>query len=431
MSLQMRLHWLILVLTLLCTAQIRADSVTLVTGEKITGTIKSETDSEITIDVPISASITDERVLRKEDIAKIEKEQPDEIAYKQLVQMQPNAQLSYSSQTYDQILSALDSFEATYPNSTYLTEIKNLRDTFQDEKRRVDAGEFKFMGQWLSKEEAARRRIQIVALQVFTTMQQQAASGDFLGAMQTFASIEQNYITTRVYPAAVSLALQVLPRFQQDLAIRMAAVKADQEQLKKTIAFTAEPEKSQIIASAKAEDDRAAAGIAAAIQGGAKWVPLYPRSELCIDTLQKTAVSEAQRLGAVPIATMNESIAKVESARIAIERNDFGNAGNLLKDATSLWSQNEAAHYWTERLAEKMATPAPKPVVATPKPLPTIKATPPPAAAKAAAPAPAEAPTPFYMTFSGAMPIVAGLLIAVGLAGSYFQKKKKQQQAAE
>jgi hypothetical protein len=409
----------------------RADSITLVTGEKITGTIKVETDSEVTIDVPVSASITDERVLRKEDIAKIQKEQPDELAYRQLIQLQPNSQISYSSQTYDQILAALDSFEATYPNSAYLTEIKNLRDTFQDEKRHVDAGQFKYLGEWLSKEEAARRQIQIVAMRVFATMQQQAAGGDFVGAMQTFAAIEQNYITTRIYPAAVALAQQVLVRLQQDMAIRMEAVKADQERLKNTIAFTAEPEKSQIIAEAKAEDDRAAAGIAAAIQSGAKWVPLYPRSQLSISTLQNTAVSEAGRLAGIPVATMNASIAKVDAARTAITQGDYTTADSLLKDANALWAENEAAHYWTERLQEKMATPTPTPKpVATPTPKPTPRPTPQIVNIVTAAAPPPEEDKPFYMTFTGAMPIVAGLLIAVGLGANYIQKKKKQKQAA-
>ena len=35
-------------------------------------------------------------------------------------------------------------------------------------------------------------------------MQQQAAAGDFRGAMQTFDVLEKEYGTTRGYPAAVS-----------------------------------------------------------------------------------------------------------------------------------------------------------------------------------------------------------------------------------
>ncbi len=90
---------------------------------------------------------------------------------------------------------------------------------------RVDAGQFKYLGEWLSRQEAMRRRIQIVAMQVFGTMQQQAAGADLVGAMQTFDTIEKDYITTRIYPDAVTLAKQVLVRLQQDLVVRMEADK--------------------------------------------------------------------------------------------------------------------------------------------------------------------------------------------------------------
>jgi hypothetical protein len=296
----------------------------------------------------------------------------------------------------------------------------------------VDAGQIKYLGQWLSKDEAIRRRIQIVAMEIYNTMQRQAAAGDFLGAMQTFAAIEKDYGTTRIYPAAVVLAQQVLVRFQQELANRIAAVKADQVQLQKTIDFTAEPEKSVIKAQAKAEDDRAAAAVNAAVQSGAKWVPLFPRSELSVNTLQNTAASEASRLASLPVSAMNASIAKVDAARTAIEAGHYTDADSLLKDASGLWATNEAAHYWSDRLAEKMATPTPRPATPTPKPTPTPRPTPPPVAVAAPVAAPAPEPeTPFYMTFSGAMPIFAGLLIAVGLGANYVQKKKKKQQAAE
>jgi len=223
-----------------------------------------------------------------------------------------------------------------------------------------------------------------------------------------------------------------LPRLEADLAVRLAAVKADQAELKKTIAFTAEPEKSVIIAQAKAEDDRAIAGVNAAIQSGAKWVPLYPRSQVSVETLQKTAISEASRLVAIPVAAMNQSIAKVDEARTAISQNDFKTATTLLTDATSLWAQNEAAHYWSDRLKEETAAPVVK-LAATPKPLPTVR----PAtqvaaggaAASSSAPVAASDDKPYYETVTGMISIVAGVLVVGGIIASVVQKKTRKQPA--
>ena len=424
-----------LLFLLLCAAGMRADSVTLVTGETISGTIKSETSSEIVIDVPISTSIMDERVIRKEDISKINKEQPDEIAYRQLIQIQPNPQISYSSQTYAQVLGELNDFQSKYPNSSYLPDIQKLAATFQDEKSRVDQGEVKYLGQWLNKEEADRRRVQIVAMGYYQIMQRQAASGDLVGAMQTFSTIENGYATTRSYPPAVTLALAVLPKLAQDMATRMQAVNADAAQLKQTIAFTAEPAKSNLIATAKAQQDRDAAVIAAAVASGAKWVPLIPRSRVSVETLQKTAVSEYARLASVPVAAMNASISKVDAARTAMSLRDLLGADALLKQAVQLWPQDEAARYWMERLKE-MATPTPKPApkstpraVAAPKPKPHPSVAPTPQVVNIILP-PTPAPPPpkpFYMTISGALTIAAAVLVLGGVVAVINQRRAQRE----
>jgi hypothetical protein len=416
---KMRPLWFVLPLALVSTAQLRGDSVTLKTGETINGTIRTETNTEVVIDVPVSASITDERVIQKADMLKEDKAQPDQIAYKQLMAVQPSPELSYSSQSYEQILKSLNAFETQYPTSSYLPEVKKLAGVFAEEKKKVDAGEFKYEGQWLSKDETARRQIQIVGLEYYNQMEQEAANGDLVAAMQTLEAIEKGYSTTRIYPKAVTLGQEVLERFEQDLMVR---VKADQDRLKKTIDFTAEPEKSRIIAAAKAEQERAEEVIAQAVRSGAKWVPLIPRSQVSIETLQKTAAAEAQRLSVIAVGPMNESVAKVDDARKAMATGDYAAAETLLKDAGTLWAKNEAAEYWGERLKEKMATPKPTPS-ATPKPLPTVKPTPQEATA---ATTPAEAEKPFYMTITGAITIAAAILIVGGLIASYNQKKARK-----
>jgi hypothetical protein len=426
-------RWLFLPLLLLTAGSLLADSVTLVTGEVVSGTISSETPTEVTVEIPVSASITDERVIRREDISRIDKAQPDEIAYKQLIAMRPDPQNSYTSSTYDQILTALNGFATQYPTSTYLPEIQKLAATFKDEQSKVNAGEVKYLGRWLDKDEAQRREIQIKAQGVFGTMKQQAAAGDLSGAMQTFTVIEKAYVTTRSYPVAVLLARQILSSYQQSLVTRMTAIQADEEQLRQTIAATPEPEKSHIIAVARAEQDTAAAAIAASIKAGNKWVPLIPRSQVSIETLQRTVAAEIPRLNAIPVDKMNESIAKVDAARDAMSTGDTKTAASLLAEATQLWSANEAAHYWSERLKEK--TGGPSAAASTPKALAAVKPTPPPVSVNATSSSsgavPTEAATPFYMTIPGAIAIALGVLIVGGGVAALSKKKAQSAASAE
>lgn len=417
--------WLVFLLATLCATQSWADSITLKTGEQIVGTIKNETDSEVTIDVQISASITDERTIEKSDIASEQKEQPDDIAYKQLIQLQPNTQYSYSSDSYAQILRSLNQFETDYPNSAHLADVKQLAATFEDEKKRTDAGEYKYLGKWIPAAEAAARRIQIDAQPLYATMQQQATSGDFVGAMQTFANIEQNYKTTRVYPPAVALAREILASFVPELATRMQALKASEAQMRQTILATREPERSALVAQNKAEQDRAAAIVSNAIHAGVRWVPLIPDSEVSVSTLQRVATSEAQSLSGVPVDAMNQSIARVDAARTAIASKDYTAANVDLMQAVSLWGQNEAARYWLTQLkTDVVAAATPRP---TPTPTPTPRPTPTPQMVNIITPpSPTPEAKPFYMTIPGALTIVLGVLVLAGIVAIAGKLKAKK-----
>ena len=72
---------LLAVLAAMVCATALADTITLTTGEKVEGKIIGETATELTVSVKISAAVTDEQVIPKARIAKIDKEQPDELAW--------------------------------------------------------------------------------------------------------------------------------------------------------------------------------------------------------------------------------------------------------------------------------------------------------------------------------------------------------------
>jgi len=420
-----RLIPILLLPLLLCAQPLLADSITLKTGETITGTIKSETDTEVTIDVQESAAVTDERVIEKTDIAKENKAQPDDIAYQQLSQMQPNPQFSFTEDQYNQILASLNAFLTSYPTSSHAPDIKKLVDIFQAEKQHVAAGEYKYLGRWISAQEAASRAVQIQGMQYYATMQQQAAGGDFVGAMVTFAALERSFSTTRSYPAAVELAKQVVARIKQVTAQSLVQYNAQQVQLRQTIAFTAEPEKSNLIQQAKAEQDRGAAVVAAAVRSGVKWVPLIPDSLVSIQTLQTVANSEAGRLNSIQTPNMNLSIARVDAARTAIDAGNLKKADDLLMQATSLWQQNEDARYCLTQLKTKIQAVTQAELAAeTPKPTPR----PTPQMVNIITPAPPEEEAkPFYMTVPGALAIAAVVLILGGGITVMGQRKKRAQ----
>lgn len=397
----------------------RADTVTLVSGEKVEGVIKRETQAEVTMEVKVSAGITDERTMRRDEIAKIEKVPADELAYAEIRNIKPDPQRSYAPETYERILAALKNFQTKYPRSPHIADVQLDIDVFEKEKERVDAGEVKYLSQWLSKEEAERRLVQIQGLAQFGAMQAQAARNDIMGALLTFEQLENARSNTRAYPDAVDLARQLLPRLLQEVKSRARTLAYQDTEFQKEVSMVSEPRKSELTDAYRREQAQFDAAIAAA-KSSSKWPPLMVRSAKSLDAVQKTAEAEIGRLATVNTQKMRDSIILVDQARTAIGLNDLKEADSLLQRAVSLWSQNEAATYWGDRLkalqAAAAATPTPS---KSPSPLPAASpsAAPQPsakpAAKAAAAPLPAIAENTEHGSFLLSVP---GILTVVGIA---------------
>ena len=360
-----------------------ADMITLKTGERVEGTIQSETDAEVTIEVQVSPTISDQRTYSRDEIASVSRTAPDDIEFQEIKNIKPDPQNSLAPAAYDLALARLREFLTKYPKSQHAWEIQANIEALQTEKRRVTIDkEVKYLGQWLNKEQAENRAVQIEALQLFNAMKDQAAHGDVAGALATFERIEKNGNGTRIFPDALEFARQLLPQLQQFLAERKRTLAYEQEEFKKTLAMQSEPEKSDTQRAYQREQAQYDATVEAALKSGSKWPPLILRSAKSIDELDKTAASEKQRLATIqpPVQKMRDSITLVDQAKSALYGNDLKTAESLLKSASTAWPQNEEATYYATQVAAAL-----KAAAATPTPAPKPGASASPGAAKAGA----------------------------------------------
>lgn len=386
-----------------------ADTITLKSGDKVEGRILRESTIDVTIEVKISAAVTDERVISKEEVESIERLTEDDIAFQEIKNIKPDPASSLAPATYEQIVTRLKSFENNFPASPHLADVKTNLEAFQAEKTRVDAGEVKFRGTWISKDEAAKMKTQIEADQLFTAMKGQGARGDFSGALNTFERIEKDAKGAVVFPDAVDYAKQVLASMlgQVDRALGVRT-QADAD-FKRLLDLSTDQKKAELMGIAKREQDQFDAALAAAQKAGLKWPPLIPRSRKSLETLRQAIPSEITSLAALPVQKMRDANARIEQAKTAIESKDFTAAESLLKEATTLWPDNESAKQLAVTLtaaSAPVATPTPS---ATPKHITTAE-TADAAASKASAPG----EKPFFLTIPGAMTIVGVVILIAG-----------------
>ncbi len=145
-----------------------ADVITLKSGEKVEGKILKDkvTDQQVTLEIKVGGGIFDERVIPRADIYHIDMVTPEMEAYKAIIAIQPSTN-SLTPTQYDPSIRALEAYVKQYPAGGHTKEVQATLDEFKAERKRVETGEVKLHGEWISKEKAAREKIQIEGLLTF------------------------------------------------------------------------------------------------------------------------------------------------------------------------------------------------------------------------------------------------------------------------
>lgn len=427
-----------------------ADTVTLKSGEKLEGKITGETATEISMDVKISAGITDSRTIPKAEVAKVEKEQPDVIAWQALKNLKPGANSLPTAASYEPFIRSLRGFATQFPNSAHTADAQKAATAFEEEKKRVEAGEVKLSGNWITKEEAVKDRYQINAAIAFNYMKDQSTRGDLPGALNTFTVIESQYPGSRIFPDAVELARRILPTLKAETDRRLPALQNEAAEREKGMALASDTQRAELVAALQREQASAEAALAAAEKQNLKWPPLIVRSEKSLTTLSSKAADAMQDLASVDVSKLRQSLQLVQQARASFDKKEYDAAEETARKAQELWDVNELATRLQSEIASAKSSTPPPPMPEDPNAPaasvdipPAPEGQPAPTAATEAAPAesaPAEEAgaveeqaeeKPFFLTLGGAITVVVlGALVFVAI-GAYKKIKARANEVLE
>jgi hypothetical protein len=133
------------------------DTVTLNSGEVVSGRIVSETDSNVDVEVSNEHhTIFTTRTIAKTDVKEIHQLTPaqrqESEMYEALGRYQLNPNQEFTATYYAQVMAAFDRFLTTYTNSEYTAKIAEERAEWRFEKFEVEHGRVKFGGKWMPPE---------------------------------------------------------------------------------------------------------------------------------------------------------------------------------------------------------------------------------------------------------------------------------------
>ncbi len=143
-----------------------ADTVRLKTGETFEGTILSETDAKISIEVEYAAgTILSTETFNKDEIVEIVRSTPEQLAKRAMERAYANTQkykldsahnftLNYYQLVIERVLRR---FLADYPDSPYTNVVQAALKEWVAEQGKVASGLRKYHGTWMRAEEAVQR----------------------------------------------------------------------------------------------------------------------------------------------------------------------------------------------------------------------------------------------------------------------------------
>lgn len=215
-----------LLVTLLGTALLSpaGDIVKLRDGTTLDGTLLSETDSMVEIELK-NGGISDHRKIQRKDILELIKATPDQKEATELAKLIPSKD-QLSDAGYQKILDEnLLPFLKKYPTSPNKGKIEAIIKTYQEEMAKAKTGAQKIEGQWISPQELQWNSYNIAARLRRMAMQEilgkKDNKTDYLAAYQILAELERDKSASVETNKALELFKAAIPSFDELLDLRI------------------------------------------------------------------------------------------------------------------------------------------------------------------------------------------------------------------
>ncbi len=317
-----RTFFTILLLCLGCTLTF-ADRITMKDGKIHEGRITYESDDRIRIEVAVTASIKETKLIFKKDIAEIVKDAPDNVAFAKIKSLVPTRSLMSASAYRAAIKSGPDAFLSEFPDSKHKAKVEAIKKTLSEELDKVERGNIKIKDDWYSPKDQIdfktliESRIHLLRMEAVA---KQTHYNALIGAMREYEIIEKKYFGTPAYPKALAMAQKAVPSLGRTLQRMLRDVETVNAEWEKNKEQTEAVARAQIEAARANDEKKYQAELAADKKAGIKWVRLNPRSKTSIAGYLKLAAAEMPRLQIYSLAKLEEqSAALVEADRLIAE----------------------------------------------------------------------------------------------------------------
>jgi len=330
----------LLLVTFLIPGLLLADSITLKNGQEIKGDVISDGPDGVLIDYYVTATIRDQKLVPKDEIAKLSVISPDEKAFTELgsITSPPNV---LDTSFHDALIEKkIPEYLSKYPYSRHLGELRSALGQLEAERSRIRQGDRKIDGTWITVLEIEADPYQSTAKIRFAAMKERAQANDPVAALQGYELLEKTYPGSRVIPDAMDIALLQMDALQDKLTQARVNYDILDRKRQKVIAVAPADQAKEIKEALDKDAALAKTAIAAAQNDGSKFFPVFPNSKEALEALKSLIDAERSRLLLLQKTPMRDGInASDEALRLAAS-GMTQQAKDQLALARKLWPAN-------------------------------------------------------------------------------------------
>jgi len=341
-----------------------ADTITLTNGEVLEGEIFETKADSYVFKIRLKGGIKDLRTYKKADVKSIEKEAPDKKPFEALADVLPIPELLKPADYSAVIEGRLKPFVGKFPKSKHLPEVQKMLAQYEEELKKVTAGDVKLDGKWISAAEWNADAIENDAMIEFSKMEKLAKRNAFRGAMMQYDMLQQTFAGTKAADKARDLAGEILPPYQSRVSQLTLAADDKLKKREQSIENLPSRDQTRVRLAFEQKMERHKKALEKARENKNKWIPINDLDSKSLKKLRSHIESTLRKLERPPRKRRNAA----EAYRAAWAAASKGDEKGMKRPLAKLKSAKADPKYFTLLQEQLEANPAPTEVKMVEKP---------------------------------------------------------------
>lgn len=273
-----------------------ADKITLKSGTTFEGKVIKETETEYVMEVFITRTIKDRKTYKKSEVASIEAEAPDLKPYEALKGTLPTPNGLTEEEYTTLIATKVRPFVEKHPKSQHIDEVKEMLATLEDELKRVQAGEVRLNGEWVSAEAWNANAYDYDAQIELGKMKAAAKLNRYRSALIAYDELAIAFPASDALNEAKDIARGIVPKYLSIISAKASSAREKKTEREMKVETLPSRDRTRVKNAYAEEEARHQAALDAVKESRSKWLPEYDFDERTLKSLERNISSFSKTL---------------------------------------------------------------------------------------------------------------------------------------